>query len=95
MIYNKEVQTTAVETEVPEVSVDDIRQQIQRERDLEAERTARDEELEEESIQLDKEIEQEIRGRRSLHFLVHVCFNSFHRTVGGRTNEHCHSTRIP
>jgi len=63
VIYNKEVQTTAVEVDVPEVSVEDIRLQIQRERDLEAERVAREKELEEESIQLDKEIEHEIRGR--------------------------------
>lgn len=61
VIYNKEVQTTAVEVDVPEVSVEDIRLQIQRERDLEAERVAREKELEEESIQLDKEIEHEIR----------------------------------
>ncbi|KAL4072982.1 WD40-repeat-containing domain protein [Scleroderma yunnanense] len=61
VIYNKEVQTTAVEVEAPEVSVEDIRQQIQRERELEAERVAREKELEEESIQLDQEIEQEIR----------------------------------
>ncbi|KAG6334603.1 hypothetical protein ID866_4479 [Astraeus odoratus] len=61
VIYNKEVQTTAVEVEAPEVSVEDIRQQIQREREIEAERVAREKELEEESIQLDKEIEQEIR----------------------------------
>ncbi|KAH7926434.1 WD40 repeat-like protein [Leucogyrophana mollusca] len=59
VIYNKEVQTTAaVETEAPRISEDEIRQQIQRERDVE---TARDKELEEESVQLEKEIEQEIR----------------------------------
>lgn len=62
MIYNKEVQTTAIETDAPSFSEDDIRQQIQRERDLEVERVARDKELEEESVQLEKEIEQEIRG---------------------------------
>ncbi|KAI6120798.1 WD40-repeat-containing domain protein [Pisolithus croceorrhizus] len=63
VIYNKEVQTTAVEVETAEVSIEDIRQQSQREREreLEAERAVREKELEEESIQLDKEIEQEIR----------------------------------
>ncbi|KIJ62044.1 hypothetical protein HYDPIDRAFT_30860 [Hydnomerulius pinastri MD-312] len=61
VIYNKEVQTTAIETESPLFSEEDFRQQIQRERDLEAERLARDKELEEESVQLEKEIEQEIR----------------------------------
>ncbi|KIM56500.1 hypothetical protein SCLCIDRAFT_17183 [Scleroderma citrinum Foug A] len=61
VIYNKEVQTTAVEVDAPEYSVEDIRLQIQRERELEAERVAREKELEEESIQLDKEIEHEIR----------------------------------
>ncbi|EGN92188.1 hypothetical protein SERLA73DRAFT_173045 [Serpula lacrymans var. lacrymans S7.3] len=59
VIYNKEVQTTAVETESPTFREEDIRQQIQR--DLEAERNARDDDLEEESIQLEKEIEQEMR----------------------------------
>lgn len=63
VIYNKEVQTTAVEVETAEVSIENIRQQLQREREreLEAERAVREKELEEESIQLDKEIEQEIR----------------------------------
>lgn len=61
VIYNKEVQTTAIETETPHVSEDEIRQQIMRERELEAERIAQDKELEEESVQLEKEIEQEIR----------------------------------
>lgn len=64
MIYNKEVQTTAVEPEAPLLSEEDIRQQIlrERERELEADRVAREKELEEESVQLEKEIEQEIRG---------------------------------
>lgn len=64
MIYNKEVQTTAVEPEAPSISEEDIRQQIlrERERELEADRIAREKELEEESVQLEKEIEQEIRG---------------------------------
>ncbi|OAX38984.1 WD40 repeat-like protein [Rhizopogon vinicolor AM-OR11-026] len=61
VIYNKEVQTTAIETETPRISEEDIRQQILRERELEAERIAQDKELEEESVQLEKEIEQEIR----------------------------------
>lgn len=63
MIYNKEVQTTAVEPEAPSFSEEDIRQQILREREREeADRLARERELEEESVQLEKEIEQEIRG---------------------------------
>ena len=63
MIYNKEVQTTAVESEAPSFSEEDIRQQILREREREeADRLARERELEEESVQLEKEIEQEIRG---------------------------------
>lgn len=62
MIYNKEVQTTAIETETPQISENEIRQQIMRERELEAERIAQDKELEEESVQLEKEIEEEIRG---------------------------------
>ncbi|KAF5373244.1 hypothetical protein D9615_007436 [Tricholomella constricta] len=59
--YNKEVQTTAIETESPDDYEDDLRQRILRERDIEAERLARDKELEEESVKLDLEIEQEIR----------------------------------
>ncbi|KAG2129234.1 WD40-repeat-containing domain protein [Suillus bovinus] len=47
VIYNKEVQTTAIETETPRVSEDEIRQQIMLERELEAERIAQDKELEE------------------------------------------------
>jgi len=62
VVYNKEVQTTAVETDSPGDDEEDIRERILRERDLEAERIARDKELEEESVQLEKEIEQEIRG---------------------------------
>ncbi|KAI9464161.1 WD40-repeat-containing domain protein [Boletus coccyginus] len=63
VIYNKEVQTTAVEPETPSISEEDIRKQIlrERERELEADRIAREKELEEESVQLEKEIEQEIR----------------------------------
>jgi dynein intermediate chain, cytosolic len=64
VIYNKEVQTSAIEPETPPISEEDIRQQIirERERELEADRIAREKELEEESVQLEKEIEQEIRG---------------------------------
>lgn len=66
MIYNKEVQTTAIETDSPGDYEEEIRQRIHRERDIEAERLARDKELEEESVKLDSEIEQEIRGECSL-----------------------------
>jgi len=62
VVYNKEVQTAAIETDSPGNDEDDIRARILRERDLEAERITRDKELEEESVQLEKEIEQEIRG---------------------------------
>jgi dynein intermediate chain len=62
VIYNKEVQTTAIETESPDVYEEEIRQRILREQHAEAEQAARDKELEEESVQLDKEIEREIRG---------------------------------
>lgn len=62
MIYNKEVQTTAIETETPNFDEDELRQRIYREKDVEAERVARDKELEEESVKLEQEIEQEIRG---------------------------------
>ncbi|GLB41702.1 putative dynein intermediate chain [Lyophyllum shimeji] len=59
--YNKEVQTAAIETESPADYEEELRQRIQREREIEAERLARDKELEEESVKLDLEIEQEIR----------------------------------
>jgi dynein intermediate chain len=65
------VQTTAVEIEIPHISEEDIRQQILRERELEAERIAQDKELEEESVQLEKEIEQEIRGACFPYTLLH------------------------
>ncbi|KAG5721336.1 Cytoplasmic dynein 1 intermediate chain 1 [Termitomyces sp. T112] len=60
--YNKEVQTTTIETdERPEDYEEALRQRILREHDLEKERLAREKELEEESVKLDLEIEQEIR----------------------------------
>jgi dynein intermediate chain len=62
VVYNKEVQTTAIETESPDSFEQEIRIRILKEQDAEAEHAARDKELEEESIQLDKEIEEEIRG---------------------------------
>ncbi|KAF8223518.1 WD40 repeat-like protein [Tricholoma matsutake] len=61
VIYNKEVQTTAAETEPSIDYEEELRQRIIREREVEAERAARDKELEEESVKLDEEIEQEIR----------------------------------
>ncbi|KAF8159787.1 WD40-repeat-containing domain protein [Crassisporium funariophilum] len=61
VIYNKEVQTTFVETEPSPDYEDELRQRIMRERDADAERAARDQELEEESVKLEQEIEQEIR----------------------------------
>ncbi|KII85823.1 hypothetical protein PLICRDRAFT_115348 [Plicaturopsis crispa FD-325 SS-3] len=61
VIYNKEVQTTAIETDDTANPEDAIRQRLLKERDLEAERIARDKELEEENVKLEKEIEQEIR----------------------------------
>ncbi|KAF5362334.1 hypothetical protein D9756_002585 [Leucocoprinus leucothites] len=62
VIYNKEVQTTATETELNMHDIEEeIRQRITREKDAEAEKVARDKELEEESVKLDREIEQEIR----------------------------------
>lgn len=61
VIYNKEVQTMAVETEVPHDYEEQLRQRIYRERDVEADRIARDKALEEESVKLEQEIEQEIR----------------------------------
>jgi dynein intermediate chain, cytosolic len=62
LMYNKDVQTTAIETDSPGDDEHNIRERVLRERELEAERIARDKELEEESVQLEKEIEQEIRG---------------------------------
>lgn len=61
VIYNKEVQTMPVETEVPHDYEEQLRQRIYRERDVEADRIARDKALEEESVKLEQEIEQEIR----------------------------------
>ena len=63
MIYNKEVQTAAIETEPSSHYEEELRQRIYKERELELERAAREKELEEESVKLDEEIEQEIRGK--------------------------------
>jgi dynein intermediate chain, cytosolic len=62
VIYNKEVQTTAIETDSPDPYEEEIRQRLIKERDLDAERLARDKALEEEEVKLEKQIEQEIRG---------------------------------
>lgn len=95
VIYNKEVQTTAIETETPTFDEDELRQRIYREKDVEAERVARDKELEEESVKLEKEIEQEIRG---------ACFScmimssrlelSSCRAFGGGASQHTCRSRI-
>lgn len=67
--YNKEIQTTDMETEIDPSTEEEIRQRVLRERELaEAVERQREKELEEESVQLDKEIEQEIRGA-SFRFL--------------------------
>jgi hypothetical protein len=68
VIYNKEVQTTQVETTSLGAFEEEIRQRIMKEQDIEAERAARDKELEEESVKLEKEIEQEIRGKHTASF---------------------------
>jgi dynein intermediate chain len=63
VLYNKEIQTSSVETETtPDGSDDDERFQRDRDRDIEAERLARQKELEEESVQLDREIEAVMQG---------------------------------
>ncbi|TFK39400.1 WD40-repeat-containing domain protein [Crucibulum laeve] len=63
VIYNKEVQTTAMETDSPREYEEELRQRIYKERDndVEAEKARRDKEMEEESVKLEQEIEQEIR----------------------------------
>ncbi|PPQ79682.1 hypothetical protein CVT25_003256 [Psilocybe cyanescens] len=61
VIYNKEVQTTSIETGPSADYEAEIRQRIAKEREIEVERAARDKELDEESVKLDQEIEQEIR----------------------------------
>jgi dynein intermediate chain len=62
VIYNKEVQTSAIETDSLDDYEEEIRRRILKEQDAEVEQAARDRELEEESVQLEKEIEREIRG---------------------------------
>ncbi|EIN06184.1 cytoplasmic dynein intermediate chain [Punctularia strigosozonata HHB-11173 SS5] len=62
VMYNKEIQTASVETDVTPDEDSSQRVLREQEQDLEAERAAqRDRELEEESVQLDREIEQELR----------------------------------
>jgi dynein intermediate chain len=68
VLYNKEIQTSSIETETtPDGSDDDERDRFQRDRDrdIEAERLARQKELEEESVQLDREIEVVMQGSTS------------------------------
>jgi len=67
VIYNKEVQTTEVETEPIRQQEDekDVRQRT-RDAEAEAEQLAREKELEEESAKLDRELEQEIKGAQDL-----------------------------
>jgi dynein intermediate chain len=68
VIYNKEVQTTEVETESIRQQEDekDVRQRTTRDAEAEAEQLAREKELEEESAKLDRELEQEIKGAQDL-----------------------------
>ncbi|KAF5338661.1 hypothetical protein D9611_012804 [Ephemerocybe angulata] len=61
VIYNKEVQTTAVDEEPSQDWEDEIRRRIMQERELADAEKAREKELEEENVKLDQEIEQEIR----------------------------------
>ena len=70
VLYNKEVQTTFVETEPSADYEQEVRQRILREKEVEAEKIAREKELEEESVKLDQEIEREIRG--DLYLRVHL-----------------------
>jgi hypothetical protein len=96
ILYNKEVQTAAIETETDLQNIEEeIRQRILREKEVEAERIARDKELEEESVKLDQEIEQEIRGMIITSFLGIPPDLHFTRVVRGGTCQYLHSTRIP
>ncbi|KAF9522680.1 cytoplasmic dynein intermediate chain, partial [Crepidotus variabilis] len=61
VVYNKEIQTTLVETEPSQDYEEEVRQRIFREKDAEAEKLAREKELEDISVKLDQEIEREIR----------------------------------
>lgn len=86
MIYNKEVQTTAGESEKNLQDIEEeIRQRILRENEAEAERVARDKELEEESVKLDQELEQEIRGPSPLPCCNTAILTWFYRAFRGRT----------
>lgn len=51
-----------IQTDSPNAFEEEIRERVNKERDVEAEKVARDKELEEESVKLEQEIEQEIRG---------------------------------
>lgn len=60
VVYNKEVQTAALEEDAGP-SIEEIREQLRQEYE-QAQQAQKDQELEEEAAKLDKEIEQEIRG---------------------------------
>lgn len=73
--YNKEIQTTAVETD-DEDREETVRRRLFQEKQAEDERIAFEKkELEEESVQLEKEIEQEIRGIGVFTFWVAAFLN--------------------
>ncbi|KAG9016699.1 hypothetical protein FRB90_002454 [Tulasnella sp. 427] len=61
VVYNREVQTTEIETEPTGPSEEEIRQRILQEQEAERERIRQEKEFEEQSRQLDKEIEEELR----------------------------------
>ena len=61
VVYNKEVQTAAMDEESGP-SIEELRQQLRQEYE-EAQQLQKDKELEEEAAKLDKEIEEEIRGK--------------------------------
>jgi dynein intermediate chain len=65
VLYNKEIQTAAFDSDSSTEDEDAARHRLanDRARELEAERL-RERELEEESLQLDREIEEAIRGPR-------------------------------
>lgn len=75
-LYNKEVQTMAVETVSAGPSEEEIQQRIQAE--IESARIQREKDIEEENIQIAREIEDDVRGR-SCEVKLGICLMALHR----------------
>jgi hypothetical protein len=85
VVYNKEIQTAALDEDTGP-SIEDLRQQLRQEYE-QVQQLQKDKELEEEAAKLDKAIEEEIRGWSS-PYIVKIPSNGLPRTDGGGAGDH-------